>query len=314
MTQLTYDLSRALAKDWGAGDEVVVTRLDHDGNIRPWVQAAAAAGATVRWADVRPGDRRAGARAVTGLSGTDPAGRGHRRVQPARHPARRPGDRRGGARRRGAGLRRRGAPHPARTGRRAGARRRLLRLLAVQVLRAAPRRRSPPTRRCSRRCTRTSCCRPATPSRSGSSSARSRTSCWPATTATVDFIAGLVPGDGGAPGPGAWPRWPRSRSTRTRLFDRLDDGLRGIDGVTLHGDPAGGRRRCCSRSTGRAPREVYESSATLGVNAPAGSFYAMEASRWIGLGDAGAVRAGLAPYTDDGDVDRLLYGVAEVCA
>ncbi|HEX7189073.1 MAG TPA: aminotransferase class V-fold PLP-dependent enzyme, partial [Actinomycetes bacterium] len=51
MTQLTYDMSRALAKDWAAGDEVVVTRLDHDGNIRPWVQAAEAAGATVRWAD-----------------------------------------------------------------------------------------------------------------------------------------------------------------------------------------------------------------------------------------------------------------------
>jgi selenocysteine lyase/cysteine desulfurase len=47
-TQLAYDLSRTLAKDWGPGDEVVVTRLDHDSNIRPWVQAAQAAGATVR--------------------------------------------------------------------------------------------------------------------------------------------------------------------------------------------------------------------------------------------------------------------------
>ncbi len=51
MTQLTYDVARALAKQWGPGDEVVVTRLDHDGNIRPWVDAAAAAGATVRWAE-----------------------------------------------------------------------------------------------------------------------------------------------------------------------------------------------------------------------------------------------------------------------
>ncbi|MGL5850159.1 MAG: aminotransferase class V-fold PLP-dependent enzyme, partial [Phycicoccus sp.] len=50
-TALTYDLARALAKDWGPGDEVVVTRLDHDANIRPWVQAAEAAGATVRWVD-----------------------------------------------------------------------------------------------------------------------------------------------------------------------------------------------------------------------------------------------------------------------
>ena len=47
MTQLTFDLARALAADWGPGDEVVVTRLDHDANIRPWVQAAEAVGATV---------------------------------------------------------------------------------------------------------------------------------------------------------------------------------------------------------------------------------------------------------------------------
>ena len=49
MTQLTYDFARALAKTWGPGDEVVVSRLDHDGNVRPWVQAAEAVGATVRW-------------------------------------------------------------------------------------------------------------------------------------------------------------------------------------------------------------------------------------------------------------------------
>jgi cysteine desulfurase family protein (TIGR01976 family) len=54
MTQLTYDMSRTLAKTWRAGDEVVVTRLDHDANVRPWVQAAAGSGATVRWVDFDP--------------------------------------------------------------------------------------------------------------------------------------------------------------------------------------------------------------------------------------------------------------------
>ncbi|KIF67244.1 cysteine desulfurase, partial [Streptomyces sp. AcH 505] len=53
-TQLTYDLSRTLAASWAPGDEVVVTRLDHDANVRPWIQAAQAAGATVRWADFDP--------------------------------------------------------------------------------------------------------------------------------------------------------------------------------------------------------------------------------------------------------------------
>src|SRR3954447_20541211 len=48
-TQLNFDLARTLAADWGPGDEVAVSRLDHDANVRPWVRAAGAAGATVRW-------------------------------------------------------------------------------------------------------------------------------------------------------------------------------------------------------------------------------------------------------------------------
>jgi cysteine desulfurase family protein (TIGR01976 family) len=52
MTTLTYRLANALAASWNQGDEVVVSRLDHDANVRPWVQAAARAGAVVRWAEV----------------------------------------------------------------------------------------------------------------------------------------------------------------------------------------------------------------------------------------------------------------------
>jgi cysteine desulfurase family protein (TIGR01976 family) len=54
MTTLTYRLAGTLAKDWRPGDEVVVSRLDHDANVRPWVQAAEQAGAVVRWAEVDP--------------------------------------------------------------------------------------------------------------------------------------------------------------------------------------------------------------------------------------------------------------------
>jgi len=64
-TQLTYDLSRAIAKQWGPGDEVVVCRLDHDANVRPWIQAAHAAGAGVRWLDFDP---RTGEPDLTGLA------------------------------------------------------------------------------------------------------------------------------------------------------------------------------------------------------------------------------------------------------
>jgi cysteine desulfurase family protein (TIGR01976 family) len=51
-TALTYLVARTLSQSWGPETEVVVSRLDHDSNVRPWVQAAAAAGARVRWADV----------------------------------------------------------------------------------------------------------------------------------------------------------------------------------------------------------------------------------------------------------------------
>ncbi|MSZ76219.1 MAG: cysteine desulfurase-like protein, partial [Actinobacteria bacterium] len=61
---------------------------------------------------------------------------------------------------------------------------------------------------------------------------------------------------------------------------------------------------------GRSGREVHEHLARLGVNAPASNFYALEASRRLGLGDAGAVRAGIAAYTTQDEVDRLLDGVA----
>src|SRR4051812_22551979 len=50
MTALTFDLARTLAATWRAGDEVIVTPLDPDANIRPWGYAAEAVGAAVRWA------------------------------------------------------------------------------------------------------------------------------------------------------------------------------------------------------------------------------------------------------------------------
>ena len=54
MTALTFDLARTLAATWGPDDEVIVTRLDHDANIRPWIRAAEAVGAAVRFADFDP--------------------------------------------------------------------------------------------------------------------------------------------------------------------------------------------------------------------------------------------------------------------
>jgi cysteine desulfurase family protein (TIGR01976 family) len=51
-TALTYTVARTLASTWRPGDEIVVSRLDHDANVRPWLQVAADAGVIVRWAEV----------------------------------------------------------------------------------------------------------------------------------------------------------------------------------------------------------------------------------------------------------------------
>ena len=54
MTSITYAVSRALSRTWSAGDNVVLTRLDHDANVTPWVQAAADTGVEVRFVDFDP--------------------------------------------------------------------------------------------------------------------------------------------------------------------------------------------------------------------------------------------------------------------
>lgn len=69
MTTLTFCLSRALARGWDAGDELVVTRLDHDANVSPWLQVAADRGMAVRWLDFDPGTGRLRLDALPGLLG-----------------------------------------------------------------------------------------------------------------------------------------------------------------------------------------------------------------------------------------------------
>jgi cysteine desulfurase family protein (TIGR01976 family) len=53
-TSLAFHFTRSVAKTLRPGDEVLVTRLDHDANVSPWVLAARDAGAVVRWIDVQP--------------------------------------------------------------------------------------------------------------------------------------------------------------------------------------------------------------------------------------------------------------------
>jgi selenocysteine lyase/cysteine desulfurase len=130
----------------------------------------------------------------------------------------------------------------------------------------------------------------------------------------VDFIARLVPGSGTA------ARRERLRASmaalqehETALRSRLESGLSGLPGVVLHGSPTRRRTPTVLFSVdGVPPRRVHERLGARGVNAPAGTFYALECARLLGLGDAGAVRAGIAPYTDESDVDRLVDAVARL--
>jgi cysteine desulfurase family protein (TIGR01976 family) len=56
MTSLTFAISRSISGTWQPGDEIIVTRLDHDANITPWVMAAGDRGCSVRWVDFHPED------------------------------------------------------------------------------------------------------------------------------------------------------------------------------------------------------------------------------------------------------------------
>lgn len=49
MTTLTFAMSRAIANSWQVGDNIVLSRMDHDANITPWLMAAAERGVVVRW-------------------------------------------------------------------------------------------------------------------------------------------------------------------------------------------------------------------------------------------------------------------------
>ena len=67
MTSLTIAAARALARGWSAGDELVVTRLDHDANVAPWLRVAADRAMTVRWLDFDPATGRLALDTLPGL-------------------------------------------------------------------------------------------------------------------------------------------------------------------------------------------------------------------------------------------------------
>lgn len=316
MTELTFQVARTLAQDWGLGDEVVVTRLDHDGDVRPWVTYAERTGATVRWAGLDP---RTGTMtvddvlsqvsdatrvvAVTGASnlmGTRPdiaaigaalaSSEALFYVDGVHLTAHAPVD-----------MQAIGAdfyvcspykflgPHlgmlaasPA-----------LLETLHPDKLR-------PSTEQ--------------VPERFELGTLPYELLA--GVTAAIDVLADLVPG--GETTMSRRDRLVRSMTALEEYEDglhaRMRSGLEAIDGVHCYNHAPLRTPTELFSVDGAASSEVYRRLAERGVNAPAGSFYAIEAAEWIGLGAPGAVRAGLAPYTNADDVDRLLAGVADIAA
>ncbi|MCA1783911.1 MAG: cysteine desulfurase-like protein [Dermatophilaceae bacterium] len=316
-TQLTYDLARALAKTWGPGDEIVVTRLDHDSNIRPWTQAAEAAGATVRWADFDPDSgtqleehfepvlsertRLVAMTAASNLIGTRPP---VRTVSHLVHDV-------------GALLWVDGVHATAHDSVDVAG-------LGADFWTCSPYKLLGP------HCGVVAAASPDLLERlhpdkllpsSDEVPERFELGTLPyelmaGTTAAIDFLAGLA-------GPGEPDASRRDRILASYaalheyeegLLARLESGLRALPGVRVYSNAERRTPTLLFTIDGTDSQDVRTALADQGINAPAGNFYAIECSRHLGLGDAGGVRVGLAPYTNEEDIDRLLAALGALTA
>ncbi|WP_091786581.1 cysteine desulfurase-like protein [Pedococcus dokdonensis] len=310
MTALTFELARTLAQDWGPGDEVVVSRLDHDANIRPWVLAAEQAGATVRWTefDASTGElapeafaavvtertRLVAVTAASNLIGTMPDLRAIAALAhdhdallfvDAVHLA----------------------PHGLIDREAWGA----------DVVTCSPYKFFGP--HCGALAAAPEFLESLHPDKLVPSSdavpERFELGTLPyelmaGVTAAIDVVAGIVPGDGSRR-----DRLHRSLAAvathELQLRAQLEHALVELPGVTIHSRAARRTPTLLLTFDGNESKDVSRQLAARGVNAPAGHFYALEASRALGLGDSGGLRIGLASYTNSDDLDRLLTGLHE---
>jgi cysteine desulfurase family protein (TIGR01976 family) len=309
-TQLTFDLSRAMAKAWRPDDEVVVTRLDHDGNVRPWVLAAKAVGITVRWVDFDPDtgelslesledalNSRTRLVAVTGASnliGTRPdlpaiAERVHAAgawlYVDAVHltPHASVSLAQSGADFVGCSTYKFLGPH---AGVVAG---RVELLEGLHPDKLAPASDQVPDR---------------------FELGTLPYELMAGATAAVEFLADLAPGTASTRRERLVASMAAVEAHEDRLRARVEEGLRAMSGVTLHSRAATRTPTVLATFAGHDAGDVSRHLATHGINAPSGSFYAYEPARRLELGPDGGLRIGLAPYSDDSDVDRLLDALA----
>jgi selenocysteine lyase/cysteine desulfurase len=130
-------------------------------------------------------------------------------------------------------------------------------------------------------------------------------------TAAVDFLAGLDSGAGGGRRHQLLASMAALETHEDRLRERFEDGLAALAAITVHSRAARRTPTLLLTFAGREPADAYRFLAERKINAPAGSFYAIEPSHRLGLGERGGLRVGLAPYTTDDEIDRLLAALAE---
>lgn len=317
MTTLTYALSRSLAREWGAGDEIVVTRLDHQANVAPWRQAADERGVTVRVVDFDP---ETGELNLAQLEALLSARTRLVAVGAASNAIGTIND----------------VPRIAALARAAGA------LCFVDAVHFAPHRRIEVQ---ALGCDFLACSAykffgPHVGVLWGRAELLERFSPyrlppapdtvperWETGTLNHEGIAGAAAAVEwiNALGRGADASLPRPEALRramaaieqheTALFARLADGLAAVRGVRLYGPPPGRPRTPTAAFTlaGQAPDAVAAHLAERGVFVWSGDFYAPGVVERLGLAaSGGVVRAGLAVYSGTDDVERLLEALAEL--
>ena len=311
-TQLTYDFSRTLAKNWKTGDEIVVSRLDHDSNIRPWIQAAEAVGATVRWAefDIATSELTVQAVeavlsantklvAITGAGNTLGTRPDLKAIGEAVHKV-------------GALFYVDGVhltPHAAISVKDIGADFFGFSFYKLMGPHCAALAASPALLNSLNN-------DKLLPSTSevpekfefGTLPYELMAGC----TAAVNFIAGMASGGGTTRREKIVNSMNALEAYEDGLLIYLESAIKILPGVTMYGHAKHRTPTVYFSFAEFVSSDVYVAMAQKKVNLPAHNFYALEVSRKLGLGDTGALRAGLAPYTTHEDVDRLIAGLREI--
>ncbi|MFF8953968.1 cysteine desulfurase-like protein [Streptomyces sp. NPDC014940] len=310
-TQLTYDFSRHLAKTWSAGDEIVLSRLDHDANVRPWIQAAERAGVTVRWIEIVPEtmelDLDSYERALTSRTRLV-AVTAASNVLGTKPPVRRIADR---AHEVGALVYVDGVHYAAHH------------LVDVPALGAdlfvcSPYKFFGP--HCGVLAAAPEFLETLRPDKLVPSSdavpERFEFGTLPyeilaGAAAAVDFLAELDPGTGASRRERLTHSLGSTHEHELTLRARLEEGLESLgDAVTLHSKASDRTPTLLMTVEGRDAREAQAHLAARGVVVPAGSFYAYEPFTALKLEDP-ALRVGLAAYNTSDEVARFLDGLAE---